>query len=100
MTANYYNSTSPDAIFVQQLLVVTYNSRGRKILSGNRLKVIEKDSVTVKEYLPEEIPALLKEEFGFFKKDTAKINQTEKANQHFKIEFGEEKSVEKSRFGA
>ncbi len=54
----------------------------------------------IKEDLKQEkqsIKQLLKEEFGFFKKDTAKINQTEKANQHFKIEFGEEKPKPKTQ---
>lgn len=64
MPANYYNSNSPDAIFVKQLLIVKYNPLGRKILSGNRLKIIEKGAVTLKEYLPEDIPALLQKEFG------------------------------------
>jgi len=64
MPANYYNSSSPDAIFVKQLLIVKYNSLGRKTLSGNRLKVIENGESTVTEYAPEDIPALLKNEFG------------------------------------
>ena len=64
MPANYYNSTSPDAIFVKQLLIVNYNALGRKILSGNRLKVIENGEATFKEYLPEDISALLEKEFG------------------------------------
>jgi len=63
MPANFYNSTSPDAIFVKQLLIVKYNPLGRKILSNNRLKIIEKGKSSVKEYLPEDIPALLKYEF-------------------------------------
>lgn len=34
---------------------------------------------------------ILKEEFGFFKKDTVKTKEQEKANQKFNIQFGEEK---------
>ncbi len=34
---------------------------------------------------------ILKEEFGLFKKDSIKIKNEEKANQKFKIEFGDEK---------
>ncbi len=34
---------------------------------------------------------LLKEEFGFFKNDSIKIKQTEKANQKFQIQVGDEK---------
>jgi len=37
------------------------------------------------------IKQILKEEFGFFKKDTVKQKQEEKANQNFQIQFGEEK---------
>jgi N-hydroxyarylamine O-acetyltransferase len=64
MPANYYNSTSPDAIFVKQLLVVKYNPLGRKILSANRLKKIESGESTIKDYSPEEIPDILAAEFG------------------------------------
>lgn len=38
MPANYLNSTHPDTIFVQKLLVVKHNPLGRKILLDNRLK--------------------------------------------------------------
>ncbi|MFN8115721.1 MAG: AsmA-like C-terminal region-containing protein [Bacteroidia bacterium] len=34
---------------------------------------------------------LLKEEFGFFKKDSIKLKETEKSNQKFQIQVGEEK---------
>lgn len=37
------------------------------------------------------IRQIMKEEFGLFKKDTAKVRQEEKANQNFQIKFGEEK---------
>ncbi len=33
---------------------------------------------------------ILKEEFGFFKKDSTKVKATEKANQNFKIQFGDD----------
>jgi hypothetical protein len=33
---------------------------------------------------------ILKEEFGLFKKDSTKIKETEKANQSFKIQFGDD----------
>ncbi len=42
------------------------------------------------------IKQLLKEEFGLFKKDTSKTIQAEKANQKFKIQFGEESKKTKS----
>jgi hypothetical protein len=34
---------------------------------------------------------ILKEEFGFFKKDSIKIKETEKANQKFQLQVGDEK---------
>jgi N-hydroxyarylamine O-acetyltransferase len=64
ITANYFNSKSPDAIFVKQLLVVKHSENGRKILSANRLKIIEKGNVIVTDYFLDDIPALLKNEFG------------------------------------
>lgn len=67
MPANYYNSTSPDAIFVKQLLVVKYNPLGRKILSANRLKTIENGVASFKEYSPAEISDVLATEFGLTK---------------------------------
>lgn len=63
MPANYYNSTSPDAIFVKQLLIVKYNPLGRKILSGNRLKVIEHGKSVVQDFQTDELTAVLKNEF-------------------------------------
>lgn len=62
--ANFFNSKNPDTVFAQKLLVVKHNPRGRKILLGDRLKVIEAGVTTLKDYLPHEIPKLLKDEFG------------------------------------
>jgi len=62
--ANYFNSRNPDTVFVQKLLVVKHNPRGRKILVENRLKTIENGVVSIKDFHPEEIPALLQQEFG------------------------------------
>jgi N-hydroxyarylamine O-acetyltransferase len=64
MPANFYNSNSPDAIFVKQLLVVKYTSVGRKILSGSRLKIIECGTNHQKDIFIEELPYILKNEFG------------------------------------
>jgi N-hydroxyarylamine O-acetyltransferase len=64
MTANYYNSASPDAIFVKQLLIVKYNPLGRKILSGNRLKVIENGQSFVRDIDDNELAGVLEYEFG------------------------------------
>jgi len=64
MPANYFNSSHPDAIFVKQLLIVKHTESGRKLLSGSRLKIIEKGIVRIQDFLPDEIPALLEKEFG------------------------------------
>ncbi|RYZ92732.1 MAG: arylamine N-acetyltransferase, partial [Moraxellaceae bacterium] len=64
MPANYFNSTHPDAIFVKQLLIVKHNPLGRKILSGLRLKIIEKGDVKIQDLTAEEIPDVLEKEFG------------------------------------
>lgn len=62
--ANYFNSKNPDTVFVQKLLVVKHNPRGRKILLGERLKIIEAGIASIQDFSPDEIPALLKSEFG------------------------------------
>jgi len=43
--ANYLNSTHPDAIFVQKLLVIQHHPEGRTILLGDMLKTITADGV-------------------------------------------------------
>ncbi|MBK8186248.1 MAG: arylamine N-acetyltransferase [Cellvibrio sp.] len=60
---NYFNSTHPDTIFVQKLLVVKHNPDGRSILLDNQLKRYVKSRVEVTEINREEIPAILKSEF-------------------------------------
>jgi N-hydroxyarylamine O-acetyltransferase len=63
MPANYYNSTSPDAIFVKQLLIVKYNPLGRKILSGNRLKIVENGKSVTHDIQTGDFASVLKKEF-------------------------------------
>ncbi|STR39541.1 N-acetyltransferase [Klebsiella michiganensis] len=43
--ANFLNSTHPDAVFVQKLLVIQHQPEGRFILLGNTLKSITADRV-------------------------------------------------------
>lgn len=62
--ANYFNSTHPDTIFVQKLLVVKHNPQGRQILTGTRLKTITAGESYIQDYRTDEIPALLQSEFG------------------------------------
>ncbi len=62
--ANHYNSTHPDSLFVQKLLVVLCTPTGRKILFGHTLKIIH-NGHEVKRFLTADNRAtLLREEFG------------------------------------
>ncbi|MBS4099426.1 MAG: arylamine N-acetyltransferase [Sulfuricella sp.] len=64
MPANYLNSTHPDAIFVQKLLVVLHNPEGRAILLGNRLKTVTRGVAETREIGKDELPQVLREAFG------------------------------------
>jgi N-hydroxyarylamine O-acetyltransferase len=62
--ANYFNSTHPDSIFVQKLLIVLHNRTGRKILVGNILKIVT-DGIMEKRIIePEQRSAVLFDHFG------------------------------------
>lgn len=61
---NYFNSTHPDTIFVQKLLVVKHNPDGRSILLDNQLKRYVKGNVEVAEINRGDISAILKSEFS------------------------------------
>lgn len=61
---NYFNSTHPDTIFVQKLLVVKHNPDGRGILLGNQLKRYTKGEIEMTEIKAEDITSILKSEFG------------------------------------
>lgn len=62
--ANYLNSTHPDAVFVQKLLVVLHRPHGRSILFGDLLKTIERGEVTVRTLQDHEIDGVLEDTFG------------------------------------
>lgn len=62
--ANYLNSTHPDAVFVQKLLIVLHNHTGRKILFGDMLKTVENGTVKKQTLTPVEIKASLLTSFG------------------------------------
>lgn len=47
MPANYLNSTHPDTIFVQKLLVIKHHEQGRDILLGDQLKQIRADGTQI-----------------------------------------------------
>lgn len=61
---NFFNSRHPDTIFVQKRLVVKHSEQGRQILLGNRLKVIEKGMVSMRELSDAEVAALLVSDYG------------------------------------
>lgn len=61
---NYFNSTHPDTIFVQKLLVVKHNPDGRSILLDNQLKRYVKGQIEISEVAPGQIQNLLNTEFG------------------------------------
>ncbi|MCF8581648.1 arylamine N-acetyltransferase [Enterobacter ludwigii] len=62
--ANYLNSTHPDAIFVQKLVVVQHRPEGREILLGDVLKTITTDGVEIQQLAEGEISRMLKDRFA------------------------------------
>lgn len=63
MPVNYYNSTHPDAVFVQRYLVMQQRPDGRTLLSGNQLKQLRGDTEDVVEITPEQLDEVLWREF-------------------------------------
>lgn len=64
MPANYLNSTHPEAIFVQKLLVVRHTPAGRAILFGDTLKTVSHGQVQQRTIAAEELDRVLAELFG------------------------------------
>ena len=62
--ANYLNSTHPDAIFVQKLLVVQHRPEGRLILLGDVLKTVTEGGVEKQQLMENEIADVLEKRFG------------------------------------
>lgn len=63
MPANYLNSTHPDTVFVQKLLLVLHTAEGREILLGDMLKSVSRDRVVRQTIKPEDIPSTLRDKF-------------------------------------
>jgi N-hydroxyarylamine O-acetyltransferase len=63
MPVNYYNSTHPDAVFVQRYLVMQQRPDGRTLLSGDQLKQLRGDQETVTEITAEQLDEVLWREF-------------------------------------
>lgn len=62
--ANYLNSTHPESIFVRSLMVVLQTPTGKKVLHGDRFRVVEEGRMEERIVVCEEIPLLLEREFG------------------------------------
>lgn len=62
--ANYLNSTHPDAIFVQKLLVIQHQPEGRAILLGDTLKTITADRVEKQQLTTDNIAHVLEKRFA------------------------------------
>jgi N-hydroxyarylamine O-acetyltransferase len=62
--ANYLNSTHPDAIFVQKLLVVLHNPAGRDILFGDMLKSVASGVAHKQMLAAAQIKPVLAQRFG------------------------------------
>jgi N-hydroxyarylamine O-acetyltransferase len=62
--ANYLNSTHPDAIFVQKILIVLHNMTGRKILLGDTLKTVDSGKTKKLTIAPTELATTVLENFG------------------------------------
>lgn len=61
--ANYYNSTHPDAVFVQRYLVMQQRPDGRTLLSGNQLKQLRGSDEVITEVAASELDVVLQQEF-------------------------------------
>ncbi len=62
--ANYLNSTHPDAVFVQKLVIILHDQTGRKILFGDMLKTVESGRVEKQTIVPEDCASILADAFG------------------------------------
>jgi N-hydroxyarylamine O-acetyltransferase len=62
--ANYLSSTHPEAIFVQKLVVILHNPKGRESLFGNTLKSVTDGRVEKQTIRPEHTESILSSRFG------------------------------------
>jgi N-hydroxyarylamine O-acetyltransferase len=62
--ANYLNSTHPDAVFVQKLLIVLHNPTGRQILFGDMLKTVTNGQSEKQTIAPADRAAIVADRFG------------------------------------
>ncbi len=62
--ANYMNSTHPDTLFVQKLLLVLHDEEGRSILVGDAFKNVRRGEVTRQTIEPSARRDFVRERFG------------------------------------
>ncbi len=62
--ANYMNSTHPDSIFVQWLMVVLQNPSGKEVMLGDRFQSVSEGKTKGWTVRREEIPMLLLQKFS------------------------------------
>jgi N-hydroxyarylamine O-acetyltransferase len=62
--ANYMNSTHPDSIFVQWLMVVLQNPSGKEVLLGDRFQSVSEGKTKGWTVKHENIPAFLQQKFS------------------------------------
>ena len=61
---NYYTSTHPDSLFVNNLVVLRFTPEGRKILFNEQLKIIARGLVETQQVSVNDLSAVLEKEFG------------------------------------
>jgi N-hydroxyarylamine O-acetyltransferase len=61
---NFMNSTHPDSIFVKAPLIILFNPKGKKVLTGNTIKYYSDEEMSEKMFDNAEYKAILKEEFN------------------------------------
>lgn len=64
IATNYYNSTHPDAVFVQKLLLVRHTATGRHVLFGDALKTYAEGRLTERQVSQAELPGVVRALFG------------------------------------
>ena len=61
--ANYLSSTHPDTIFVQKLLLILHDPKGREILFGDMLETVTERRVEKQTIRPEDKESILRSRF-------------------------------------
>jgi len=64
MPANFLNSTNPETIFVQKMLLIRQTAAGRYVLIGNELKISDLGNTSTQQIAKAELPEILELYFG------------------------------------